>query len=495
SGMRLNGCAVVGRLDDAVLRCIVSPRAASIGAPGSVQNSAVIQAVFCGTSFTADVPIDVAEIDCDVIVGREWMALFHHVVDGRPVTVRGSDGVLPSSSEEYYMPVLPIHGRDSTELRPCLDDASSSLSSRVAQRQHSERMLEAALHSADAGVSALSIFHSDVDVLCRCCELHGVEVPDGGEYCDLLLKHFFTGMCAFQCDDGGPVACREVSQGFESRADIVSFLVGSVLRPAARYTTDRLSMVARGVGLVTSGAGIERRKLVSMLEDFKSSCTSISHNVAAESLFGSFEYLDRGSLLSLGFAHGLVLSGGRDGMRDALALHLARGECLTHCRKNIPVCSSVVQEYMLDSVASSCEALQVRILEAVCPCIKALPLKRLLRLLDVSFDPTLRLARLRKSLSMYVDLLRRRRERQSVNVSCSRWPSLVPDQRKSDVLRGFRHATSSATLKTFVCASCDARRCSGELVRAALGDIDLGLLNRPDVRVADGKTVHAQWID
>ncbi|KAF8122158.1 hypothetical protein EV363DRAFT_1183345 [Boletus edulis] len=80
--MRLNGELVSGRFDESVYRCLVSPAAMSLRLNGDA-HSVIIQADYRGTSFTADVSFEVDHIDCDIVVGREWIAFFHLVVDDR----------------------------------------------------------------------------------------------------------------------------------------------------------------------------------------------------------------------------------------------------------------------------------------------------------------------------------------------------------------------------------------------------------------------------
>ncbi|KAF8442336.1 hypothetical protein L210DRAFT_494339 [Boletus edulis BED1] len=70
---------------------------------------------------------------------------------------------------------------------------------------------------------------------------------------------FFTGSCVLGGSISEPsdcrTACTEVSHGIRSR--------------------DRLADIVRAIGMVASGAKVERRKLVSMLEDYKSGCASV----------------------------------------------------------------------------------------------------------------------------------------------------------------------------------------------------------------------------
>ncbi|KAF8122157.1 hypothetical protein EV363DRAFT_1183433 [Boletus edulis] len=272
--------------------------------------------------------------------------------------------------------------------------------------------------------------------------------------------------------------CREVRRGFEGCIDLVTVLLGIVLLPSLRYSTERLSMIARAVGLVSSGAGVERRKLVSMLTDFKIGCTEEPLDVDPKLLFCKFEQLDQCSLLSVGFAHGVAVVGSRDAIRDQLTSHLINGVCADSSGSNHPLCVAVVGKYMKDLRTRDKDILCIRLLESVCPYVKTRSLKRILRLLDVTFDTSCKIVQLRQHLCSYVDHLRRECERQ--NVIHSTWPSLITDLQKVEIVRRFRDATSSDALRTFVCASCSARHNCGNRVSVDISQLDLALLKRPD---------------
>ncbi|KAH0828888.1 hypothetical protein J3R83DRAFT_2287 [Lanmaoa asiatica] len=94
--MRLNG-----RFDDAVEHCLVSPAVASHFPEGPILTHAIVQAPYSGTGFTAEVPVDVEEIDCDLVAGRQWMSLFCLVTDNCPFAEHDCrDDVVPSNAEE-----------------------------------------------------------------------------------------------------------------------------------------------------------------------------------------------------------------------------------------------------------------------------------------------------------------------------------------------------------------------------------------------------------
>lgn len=237
------------------------------------------------------------------------------------------------------------------------------------------------------------------------CRLHGVIVWEGTDLGDALLRHLFTGACGLWRDEGGHIACGDVCRGLQGLSEIVSTLISIVLRQDERYPTERLSKIARAIGLVSSGAKVERRKLVSMLEQFRQGCCTDTLSVEPEGLFSSFERMDRGTLLSVGFVHGLILTGGMEGMRDAIMFHVTTGACALHSRSKHPQCVLIVRRYLTDTDEEQRDVLQLWILGATCPFIKQLPLRQLLRLHAVAFEPTMSLSKLRRCLRMYVDRL------------------------------------------------------------------------------------------
>ncbi|KAI9574249.1 hypothetical protein HD554DRAFT_2229087 [Boletus coccyginus] len=289
------------------------------------------------------------------LLSREWMALHRLVLEDLSVP-RGGFGDIPSSREKSLQPLLPVNGGVATASLVDRDIASGSIPSEDAQRRN---FVIEVLQSMEHPLVAWSIFDPDINILPVYCASHRVVVPQGGHYAGCGISSL----------------------------------------PEARLSTELLSMVARAVGLVASGAGIQRSKLISMLEDFRSCSVSKSGEIGAETLFGSFERLDRSSLLSLGFAHGLVPTGGRDDMRDTLMLHLTNGAAV----------------------------LKIRILD-VGSFIKMLPLKRLLRLHDVTFEPSSKLAKLQKTLRTYVGRLKLLQESYSADALQTEWPSVVLDQ-------------------------------------------------------------------
>lgn len=90
----------------------------------------VVQADYCRTSFTADVLVDVTEIDYDLLVGHEWLALCQVVLKDLSA-LRGDFGNIPSSCEEFLQLLWPINKGVTTA--SLVDIASGSIPSKDAQ--------------------------------------------------------------------------------------------------------------------------------------------------------------------------------------------------------------------------------------------------------------------------------------------------------------------------------------------------------------------------
>ncbi|KAF8119392.1 hypothetical protein EV363DRAFT_1198921, partial [Boletus edulis] len=292
----LDGASMEGRIDADSPRCIVSHAMAATYE--SVPSRAVIHAQYLGTNFTVEVPVDIGDINCDVVVGREWISLLRLVpaalcsrARSSPSLEGGSYYYLPEAGRNYVLPV---------------NDLSSSAHS-ISDRNFSEQLLMEAPFGGSSTTSGWTLFDSNREALHRRCVSHGITVVEQTDPQSALLKHVFTG--------------------------------------ADALATVQLADIAQAIGLVASGAKVVQRKLVSMLEDYKSGCASLCVIV------NNVEGLTRGGLLSVGFAHGVTLQGNRDCMRDTLISHLSSGECALHACKNLPACASIMQTFVVGHVS------------------------------------------------------------------------------------------------------------------------------------------------
>lgn len=156
---------------------------------GCFQGSTVVQANYCGMSFTADVLVDVAEINCELLVGCEWMTLRHLVLEDLSVP-RGGFGDIPSSCEKSLQLLSPVNRGVTTASLVNCDIASGSISSNDAQRHD---FIIKVLQSMECPPVACD---PDINILQVYYALHGIVVSQGGHYAGVSLWYLFTGMCA-----------------------------------------------------------------------------------------------------------------------------------------------------------------------------------------------------------------------------------------------------------------------------------------------------------
>ncbi|KAF8438097.1 hypothetical protein L210DRAFT_3631486 [Boletus edulis BED1] len=317
SSMRVNGLLVNGCFDELVLRCQLSQAVAVSLGIEPPNTRAVVQAVYIGTSFTADVPVEVTDIDCDLIIGHEWISLLNVVSNDTRSVVRRDSPHVPSLS-------LP-------ESTSCVTSPPSGLCILC----HSERTSSGLLLDSNEA-RALSISFLETFLY-----------PEASSSPEGFIFSSDVGLSSMN-----RVACNEVNRGLSDQSEVVSILLSSVLRADVRYLTDRLSLIARAVGLLNSGAKVERRNLVSMLDSLRLGCVSSTHNVEPDQLFGGFDRLKRDVLLSLGFGHGVSLTGSAEQMRDRIMLHLTNGDCVVHASVGHSVCNAFVARYLHDLPSS-----------------------------------------------------------------------------------------------------------------------------------------------
>ena len=99
------------------------------------------------------------------------------------------------------------------------------------------------------------------------------------------------------------------------------------------------------ISLVSSGAKIKWWKLVLMLDQFRQGCCTDNLSVQPEDLFSSFKQLDQGKLLSIGFVHGIILTGGMEGMCDTIMSHVTTGACMLHSRMKVSCLVQVILKH------------------------------------------------------------------------------------------------------------------------------------------------------
>ncbi|KAF8137077.1 hypothetical protein EV363DRAFT_1209514 [Boletus edulis] len=183
---------------------------------------------------------NIGDIDCDVVVGREWISLLRLVVDDdRPAAAVLQSRACSSPSIEggtCHLPegrniLLPDHG----------------ISNRIVSMQ----LLKEAPFGGSSTPPSWQLFDSNPEALHPRCVSHGITVVDQTDLQSALLSHVFTGSCVLGGSISEPsdcrAACTEVSHGIRSRdrlADIAGNWPGCIRcqsgAPKASFYVGRL---------------------------------------------------------------------------------------------------------------------------------------------------------------------------------------------------------------------------------------------------------------
>ena len=76
-----------------------------------------------------------------------------------------------------------------------------------------------------------------------------------------------------------------------------------------------------------------------------------------------------------------------------------------------------------------------------------------------------------------------------------RWPQIISDNQKVQLLKNFMNETSSDSLRGFVCGCCNGQWNINQCCEVLLDDINLALLRRLDRRVMNNNVVDADCLD
>ncbi|KAJ7936512.1 hypothetical protein B0H13DRAFT_1853251 [Mycena leptocephala] len=141
----------------------------------------------------------------------------------------------------------------------------------------------------------------------------------------------------------------------------------------------------------------------------------------------------------------------------------------------------------LDSAFSvNFDLAKINVLVGILPTLTKAPLRRILEMHQVEFEPSDGTSKLRKKLenrasTKLLDKQRKHAERESELDSLrSDWPRLVTPERKRTLADAFKFAISSESLSTFICASCSGKHFIRNKRTLGLEEFDLKLLRRPD---------------
>ncbi|PPQ80093.1 hypothetical protein CVT24_006535 [Panaeolus cyanescens] len=241
----------------------------------------------------------------------------------------------------------------------------------------------------------------------------------------------------------------------------------------------------------TPSANVNNGYKTGLLNHTADICAQLA-NFLSTSEYSKRDWLD-GQLC----AHGLNSPTKLDlsGKRCKLSVHITSGECAT---SDSAACKSLIQSL---SVATGNHPerwtpvdVQLHLLGGMCPKLNNRPLRRILECLNISYDKSLSVRKLRRVLKSHIasmgkaklksDTLlanavaEKERENVKTNIRLS-WPQLVPDSLKEKILRLFKEQTSSESLKTFSCAVCGTSASCHEQHDVMVDSMNLDMLRAP----------------
>ncbi|KAJ3738093.1 hypothetical protein EV360DRAFT_90838 [Lentinula raphanica] len=345
---------------------------------------------------------------------------------------------------------------------------------------------------------------------------------------DIALLH---GLSPFTCSDGKAAACAIIhhlmhGRCFQSTSNLCSrFTIGftsvaeyqkhleHVVCTSSNLSNDDLCFIVRSVGNKTVFKPNDlRRQLLASLRKFfhhnshtPSGCWSISDT------FRSFYRLDRQKLEDIACAHGIsdaIYSGSVSDIRTMILRHFVDGLCTSYCGMigeglpSYPACSAVVSDYILNvstGVVASEPPDPLSVLLFLTQRLSLAPLREVLTLLGLSFQVEESLSLLRNKVAAFIE-----RKRGGVHDGSNEcddrlasvaadWPQLVSQDKKDRLLSDFKSCTSSEALAFITCASCGGSTLCSESITVNMGDVDLSLLRRPDIRLCAAGTTQIHF--
>ncbi|KAJ3558871.1 hypothetical protein NM688_g667 [Phlebia brevispora] len=180
-------------------------------------------------------------------------------------------------------------------------------------------------------------------------------------------------------------------------------------------------------------------------------------------------------------------------LRSALIRHLSSGACACG---NAPACEIIQRRYTVcDGDSDAQQLLRLRYLNSACKWMKKRPLNRLLKLEGIECQDELTRNDLRAMLKSHIQTLAKakgradrsaRHEVTMDNIVAKRaalrdtintdWPQPISSSLKQKIVKMFREATSSESLRSFTCACCAEEVLSSKRQVVSVRDLPLDLL-------------------
>lgn len=370
----------------------------------------------------------------------------------------------------------------------------------------------------------VSVFSSNVNSLRHSLRMHGI-TSDTFSLKDcrtLLVRHIFTGSCVSGQDNSihpkqgsrrDLTACRYFAADFQHARDMTAAAVDVTLSATEELMPkDNLIKISRDLCLSLESARSIRRQCLNALSRWCRIMTCDGevqrHHISATDTIRDIDKYSKLELEALAVQHSLVVPPGAkaDPIRDIVRKHLAMGSCIPIDENPAPVgCTDAIGSLPQVDEADGDDSrlsLQIRLLASVVDTIKARPLKKLLELHNVPFEPSLSLRKLRNRLRGHINRLIKGKQASGSRLLeenrmalSSQWPTLVPSELKDKIVKNFRERTAKESLSSFVCASCAEKCLNRESRSLLLSELNQDLLRRPDHRFFRDAVVDPGWLD
>ncbi|KAF5343263.1 hypothetical protein D9757_015149 [Collybiopsis confluens] len=405
--------------------------------------------------------------------------------------------------------------------------SAGSSSSTPHKAPTTRELIEATLFANGGTGVHCSAFSSDHGRLVRFCHNHGMDVKglhSISQCRNALLHHVLNGHCFISRGDHSAPACHHFSVNCNSRVSLLHTIsealctAGSVALPTSKLVYILDAIGHREVFDVRS----HRREIKRVIKQYFTKLSSQLSNAkrsplpdAIEDIFQNFERLSFPSLTQYCRSHRIPFNLATDRaetLRELIAIHIVSGECysMEPERDRARGCRAVTELFDFSTNANSptdSEAVTGEYQKMLLSCLQSklsvVPLRRVLTLLEIDFPKGETLSELRVRLKKFIDAncsspVQIRRHADKLSSIKDAWPTLVPESQKQKYIDAFRKMTSSENMVRFTCASCAAQSPTSERIVCKSGDIDMSLLNRPDMREHPrypSLKVDATWLD
>jgi hypothetical protein len=336
------------------------------------------------------------------------------------------------------------------------------------------------LHSNTTGITA-SPFSACLQMMQQNLALHGIVVYglSEDEYRLLLIRHILVGDCLRGHQEHDRTACRYFKEGFSTAKDMAASAFATLLSAtAAQRSTEDLLFSMKALNIRTKFRPRNlRRQIVEELQ--RQALGFLLPQEINSTDFMKFERYDRPTLLSIASSHCIPIgsfTATKENLKTEILSHFARGDCSQRvadartesqngCKENIESLLGAEVTQLTD-LKSMRDELVVQWLISQQKKLASIPLRRLLGILELQFDPVDNIRKLRLVLRKFISKLKRDLSKTTENDVAktetanklnrlrSEWPLPIAQSLKEKLISMFREQTSSESYRSVTCAAC-----------------------------------------